>query len=62
MSKCLDCDKFNALADENEQLLEKYNLLKIRYDRYDLLCFDCIILGFAIGVIFTLVLGFVLIR
>jgi hypothetical protein len=62
MSKCFDCVALNELADENESILKEYNLLKLKYDRYDGICYDLAFLGFAIGVIFTLVLGFVLIR
>lgn len=62
MSKCFDCVTLNELADENESILKEYNLLKLKYDRYDEICYDLAILGFALGVIFTLVLGFILIR
>lgn len=62
MSKCFDCVALNELADENESILKEYNLLKLKYDRYDEICYDLAFLGFAIGVIFTLVLSFVLIR
>lgn len=56
MDKCLNCEKFNALADENEELLNRYNLLKIRYDMYDNICFDYGILGFVLGIIITLLI------
>lgn len=62
MRKCFDCVALNELADENESILKEYNLLKLKYDRYDRICYDLVILGFALGVIFTLVLGFILIR
>lgn len=54
MADCLNCGKYNALADENEKILDKYNLLKLEYDKYDNICFDCGIVGFIIGVILTL--------
>ena len=43
MSRCIDCDRYNSLADENEKLLAEYNQLKIKYDRYDDLCWDFIL-------------------
>lgn len=55
VSRCIDCDKYNSLADENEKLLAEYNQLKIKYDRYDALCWDFGMVGFAIGVILTLI-------
>ena len=60
MDKCTDCDKFNALADDNEQILEKYNALKIKYDRYDDICYDYAFLGFALGIIITLIIEYFL--
>ena len=35
---CLNCDKYNALAEENENILDKYNLVKLEYDRCDNIC------------------------
>lgn len=51
---CLNCDKYNALVDENEKILDKYNLLKLEYDKYDNICLDCGIIGFIVGVVVTL--------
>ncbi len=58
--KCIDCDKFNALADENEQILDKYNALRIKYDRYDDICYDYAFIGFALGIIITLIIEYFL--
>lgn len=60
MSKCTDCDKFNTLADENEKILEKYNALKIKYDRYDDICYDYAFIGLALGIIITLIIEYFL--
>ena len=69
MSKCLNCDKFNDLADENELILlkynnlkEEYNFLKVRYDRYDQICYDFFLCGSTIGVILTLIILTILIK
>lgn len=51
---CLNCDKYNTLADENEKILDKYNLLKLEYDRYDDICLDYGMIGFIVGVVVTL--------
>ena len=51
MKDCLNCEKYNALAAENEKILDKYNLLKIKYDKYNNICLDCVMLGFMIGVV-----------
>lgn len=62
MDKCTDCDKFNALADENEQILEKYNALKIKYDRYDDICYDYAFIGYVLGIITVLITEYLLVR
>lgn len=51
MDKCTECDKFNALADENENILREYNLLKYKYDRYDMICYELFFGGLCLGVI-----------
>lgn len=53
---CLNCDKYNALADENEKILDKYNLLKLEYDNYDNICLDCGMGGFMVGVVVALLI------
>lgn len=53
---CLNCDKYNALADKNEKILDKYNLLKLEYDKYDNICLDCGMVGFIVGVVVTLLI------
>ena len=62
MSKCFDCDALHELVDENESILKEYNLLKIKYDRYDGMCYDCFFLGIVTGILLTLILGYFLIR
>lgn len=64
MSRCLACDKFNDLADENEIILLKYNKLqhdynwlKCNYDKYDEICYEYGFVGFALGIIITLIIA-----
>lgn len=54
MTDCLNCDKYNVLAEENENILDKYNLLKLEYDRHDNICLDYEMIGFIVGVVVTL--------
>ena len=43
-----------------EQILDKYNALKIKYDRYDDICYDYAFIGFALGIIITLIIEYFL--
>ena len=55
MSKEQNC-MFCELNDENEMLLNEYNLLKLKYDRYDLICLDFLGLGFVVGVLVSIII------